>query len=89
MKTAFGLLIGLALIAGCDKPAGGSKGSPVIESWNPPKDSTNVVLLYSSSADRTGYKFEVPKAMVERLPDWDPNSNTIPLLPQQDRKSVV
>lgn len=83
MRIGLGLLVALALVAGCDRPAEESKAPPVTESWNPPKDSTNVVLLCTSSAGGIGYKFEVRRAAIEKIPDWGPSSNTIPLLPQQ------
>jgi hypothetical protein len=83
MKTAPALLIGLTLVAGCGRPASDTRTSPVSESWNPPKDSTNVVILYSSVQGGKAYKFEVPRARVEKLPDWSAASTTIPLQPQQ------
>ena len=83
MKTAPVLLIGLTLAAGCGGPASDGPTSPVSESWNPPKDSTNIVILYSSVQGGKAYKFEVPRARIEGLPNWSAASNTIPLQPHQ------
>ena len=83
MKTAPALLIGLTIVAGCGRPATDGPTSPVSESWNPPKDSTNIVILYSSVQGGKAYKFEVPMTRIEKLPDWSAASNTIPLQPQQ------
>jgi hypothetical protein len=83
MRIIFGLLIGLALVAGCGRPETEAPQTPATETWNPPRDSTNVDILTSSVQGGNTYKFEVPRARIEALPDWDPSSNTIPFLPQQ------
>ena len=83
MKTPLALLICVILFAGCGRPGSDNPASPVSESWNPPKDSTNIVILYASVQGGKGYKFEVPRARVEKLPDWSAASNTIPLQPQR------
>jgi hypothetical protein len=89
MKTAPALLIGLSIVAGCGRPATDSPTSPVSESWNPPKDSTNIVILYSSVQGGKAYKFEVPRTRIEKLPDWSAASNTIPVQPQQAGQLAV
>lgn len=83
MKTAVALLIGLTIVTGCGSSASDAPTPPVSESWNPPTDSTNVVILYSSVQGGKAYKFEVARARIERLPNWSAASNTIPLQPQQ------
>jgi hypothetical protein len=61
-----------------------------IETFNPPRDSTNLVLLTLGIRHRNiSYKYEVPRARIERLPDWAPTSNSIPLLPQQAAQMAV
>jgi hypothetical protein len=83
MKAPIALLMSAVLIAGCDRGGSNSSPPPVSQSWNPPKDSTNIVILYSSVQGGKAYKFEVPRARVEKLPDWSAASITIPLQPQQ------
>ena len=83
MKTAFSVMMGLALLAGCDRPEEGRAGAPPMETFNPPKDSTNVLILTASIEGGKIFKFEVPRAVIESLPDWSPTSNSIPLLPQR------
>ncbi len=83
MKITFSLVLGLALLAGCDRPEADSSGTPATETFNPPKDSTNVLILTASIQGGKPYKFEVTRAVIERLPDWSPSSEEIPLSPQR------
>jgi hypothetical protein len=83
VKSSFSLMLGLALLAGCDRPEGGRSGAPARETFNPPKDSTNVLILTASIEGGKPYKFEVPRAVIEGLPDGSPTSETIPLPPQR------
>jgi len=83
MMTPLALVICVVLSASCGRPGSDSPAAPVSESWNPPKDSTNIVILYASVQGGKAYKFEVPRARVEKLPDWSAASNTIPLQPQR------
>lgn len=83
VRIVFAVLISVLLAAGCGKPPSEGTTPPISESWNPPKDGTNIVILYSSVQGGKGYKFEVPRARIEKLADWTPASNTIPLAPQQ------
>ena len=83
MKIIFGPLIGLVLVAGCGRPEAETPRTPPTETWNPPRNATNVEILTYSVQGGNRYKYEASRGMVERLPDWSPASNTIPLLPQQ------
>ncbi len=83
MKLTFSLVLGLALLAGCRKPEADSSRGPATETFNPPRDSTNVLILSASIEGGKPYKFEVPRAAIERLPDWSPTAESIPLSPQR------
>jgi hypothetical protein len=78
MKTPLAFWLGLAFCATFDAPAAELPKAPATESSILTGNDTNVVLLYGG-----GYKYEVSKAKLETLPDWNVASNTIPLQPQQ------
>ena len=42
-----------------------------------------VLILTASIEGGKPYKFEVPRVVIERLPDWSPTSDSIPLSPQR------
>jgi hypothetical protein len=83
MKIMFSLVLGLTLLVGCDRPEADRSREPATVTFNPPKDSANVLILTVSIEGGKHYKFEVPRAAIERLPDWSPTSDSIPLSPQR------